>query len=98
MIKITKEYTLFEFDELEEEAQEKALIDQINAEIELFDEESGPSWMLESIKEMEKMHTPWFLDSYILANYKQELIETIKTNEYLFFGSGELIPVDMYPN
>ena len=47
--------------------------------------------------EMDKMQTPWFIGSCIYEYHKEDIIETIKANEYLFFEDGELIPVDYYP-
>jgi hypothetical protein len=38
---------------------------------------------------MEKMQTPWFLGEVIRFDHEQELIETIKANNYLFLASGE---------
>jgi len=105
MHRVTKNYLVYPFDELDEQGKSFAIGAHIEFEIELLngncfehDEEAGPGWMVESIKEMEKMQTPWFLGEYIYEHYKEEIIATIKANNYLFFSDGRLIPTDLYPD
>ena len=90
----TKTFELYEFEELSLEAQDKAVSNHIDFEIELMDEDSL-YW--HCAVEMDKMQTPWFIGSCIYEDHKEDIIETIKANEYLFFEDGELIPVDYYP-
>ena len=88
---------LYEFKELSEEAQERAISDHINFEIEVAqpgDEEN--CWLQDSFDEAERLHTPWFLGSIIYENHKQDIIDNIELNEYLFFEDGELVPVSYY--
>ncbi len=53
---------LYKFDELTPEAQDKAIANHINFEVEVMDEDS-PFYYL--AKEMDKMQTPWFLGEAI---------------------------------
>ena len=91
---ITKTFDLYEFNELSKEAQDKAMNHHINFEIETMDEDSP---YYHCAEEMDKMQTPWFLGEYLYECHKDDFIETIKANEYLFFENGTLIPVDYYP-
>lgn len=81
----TKIINLYTFDELSNEAKEKAISDQIEFEIEIMDEDSP---YYKYAIEMEKYQTPWFLGSEIYHNEKESLIETIKINEYTFTSEG----------
>lgn len=91
---VTKEFNLYEIDELSRDAREKAIMDYINFEVEVMDEESPYYGYVE---EWERMQTPWFLHQVIYDKEKESIIDTIKANEYLFFENGELIPLDYYP-
>jgi hypothetical protein len=96
----TKTINLYSFDELSDKAKEKAICDHIEFEISEIgarkdDEECNPYWQY--AKEMERMQTPWFLGQVIYQKAKDQIIETIKANGYLFFEDGKLIPVSWYP-
>ena len=80
--------TVYTFDELSEEAQQKAISDHINFEIEVMDENSP---YYELALKMEKMQTPWFLPEYIYEKAKDVIIETIRINNYEFTSEGKLI-------
>ena len=56
------------------------------------------SWLYHCVIEMDKKQTPWFTDTYIYEKHKDDIIENIKANDYLFFKNGELIPTDYYPD
>jgi len=91
---ITKTFDLYKFDELSKEAQDKAINDHINFEIETMDV-NNPYY--HCAEEMDRMQTPWFLGECIYEHHKDEIVETIRINKYLFFEDGELIPTDYYP-
>jgi hypothetical protein len=58
---------------------------------------SEKSGFYHCVTEMEELRTPWFLGNCIYENHKEDIIETIKLNNYLFFKDGESIPSDYYP-
>ena len=91
---VTKEFNLYELNELSRDAREQAIMNHINFEVEVMDKESPYYGYVE---EMERMQTPWFLHQMIYDKEKESIIDTIKANEYLFFENGELIPLDYYP-
>jgi len=83
---------LYQFDELSDEAKNKALMDQVEFEIETMDENS-PFYSIS--EEMERMQTPWFLGETIFHEHREELIETIKANKYEFFSNGSFYGGDL---
>ena len=83
----------YEFKDLSESAQTKVLQEQVKFEVEIMDEESP---YFEIAEEMENLKTPWFLESEIFHKHKQELIETIEINNYLFDEEGEILPVSYH--
>ena len=95
MEKITKEYEIYHFDELSEDAQEKAISDHIDFEIEVYMDDEY-SYIHDSVLEAERMQTPWFLGAIIYEDHKQDIIDNIEANEYLFFEDGELVPGSYY--
>jgi hypothetical protein len=82
----------YEFDELSEDLQSKAINDVINFEIETMNEDSP---YFHCAMKMEKMKTPWFLGSAIYEDHKNDIIETIKLN-WLFDDEGEILPLTTY--
>jgi len=80
---------LYSFDELSEEAKNKAIIEQINFEIEVADENSP---FIPVFEEMERMHTPWFTAATIFhtPEYKNIIIENLRVNEYTFLSDGTM--------
>jgi len=46
---------------------------------------------------MDKMSTPWFLTEKILEDHREDIIEHIKSNNFLFFVDGESVPIELYP-
>jgi len=91
---ITKTFNLYEFKDLNKQAQEKAIYNDINFELEAMTE---ISWLYHCVIEMEKMQTPWFTSSYIYEKHKDDIIKSIEANNYLFFKDGDLVPADYYP-
>ena len=92
---ITKTFFIYRFDELSQDAQDRAVSDQIDFEIEVMDEDS---WLWPCVMKMREMQTPWFLGSYIWENHREDIIHNIQDNEYLYFKNGELIPREYYPD
>ena len=84
---------LYEFKGLNGDAQEKAIFDMIDFEIDISQEES---WLQDSFDKAEKLQTPWFTASIIYEDHKQDIIDNIEANEYLFFEDGELVPGSYY--
>lgn len=83
----------YEFKDLSEEATTKVLTDQATFVIETMDENS-PYYA--AYLEMQKMQTPWFLLETLFHDYKQQLIDDINVNEYLFDEEGELLNITRY--
>jgi hypothetical protein len=82
-------FTCFTFEDLSEEAKAKAINDHIEFEIEVMNEDSQYYYLAE---EMNKMQTPWFLGEAIYEKHKDDIIESIVINEYLFDVTGEILP------
>jgi len=94
---ITKTYNIYKFDELSEEAKEKAISDQIEFEVENYDVNINDNFK-DSIEKAEKLQTPWFLGSIIYEDHKDDIIDIIKIYDYGFFEDGDLIGLDFYPD
>lgn len=95
---ITKTFNLYEFEELSEKAKEKAIDDYINSEIEMGTLiQKCQVFFKDAIDEAERLQNPWLLQSIIDEKYKDEIINTMKINDYLFFKNGDLIPLSYYP-
>ena len=77
---------VYQFDELNETAKEKAIVNQLNFEIEIGIDEDSPYYP--AVVKMDKMQTPWFLAETLFFDYKETLIDTIKANEYYFLQDG----------
>jgi len=95
------ETKVYEFNELSEEAKKKARLDHANFLIEIssnyYDNEGNVKkdyegyFVVEAIKRMERMKTPWFLAETLYFDYQKEIDEEIILNEYEFTEGGELI-------
>ena len=94
---ITKTYNIYKFDELSEEAKEKAISDQIEFEVENYDVNINDNFK-DSIEKAEKLQTPWFLGSIIYEDHKDDIIDIIKIYDYGFFEDRDLIGLDFYPD
>lgn len=85
MRKVTKIFEVYQFDELGEEEQTKAL----NSIIEILLEtpyEFQPPNVKRAWDEAEEMQTPWFFREYIIEYAKDEVFEIARNNEYLKNG------------
>ena len=85
----------YQFIDLCEDSQNKVLDDQVQFEIDIMDENS-PYYNI-AIK-MERMQTPWFLGEEIYHNHKDDLIDNIDANGYLFDEYGDILPVTYHIN
>lgn len=79
---------IYTFDELSDEAKEQAISDHIDFEIETAGDKD--SYLQPAFDEAERLHTPWFLGSIIYEKFKDQIIETIKLNEYEFYANGKI--------
>lgn len=85
----------YEFDELRYNSQETAICDHVS-----FWMEGGREYDIENkgnferaCDKAEELKTPWFTGSYVYDYCKDEIIEQIVINKYLFDEEGELIPL-----
>ena len=90
---VTKEYKLYELDELKPAAKEEAILAWAKFEADYMTEDSA-FW--HCAEEMDKMSTPWFLTEKILEDHREDIIEHIKSNNFLFFVNGDPIPIELY--
>ena len=92
-VTITREYEVYDYNELSKEAKEKAINDKISEWIEYipFDKLPHNSNLYKAYKESNIMQTPWFLPSYIYDYCKKELEQELK--ECSFLSDGRLFIV-----
>lgn len=90
----TNEIKAYEFKDLSEEVQEKVIMDHANfwLEVRQYDEKNKGNFE-KAIDKAEEMKTPWFTHEYIYKYCKDEIIEEIKANKYLFDKKGNILPV-----
>lgn len=94
MITITKNFDIYNFDELEKTAKEKAINETIEIEIEIMDDPDTNPYQ-DCVDEMERMHTPWFLGECIWEYHSDMILDIL--NNYYFLKDGEIAPPDYYP-
>ena len=87
---ITKKYDVYSFDELSEEAKEKAIIDTALFWLEVIPYEEMTGNLKKAVNRAEELKTPWFTPSYIYDYCKDEIIEVIKINGWQFTKDGEI--------
>ena len=80
----------YELKDLTGDVYNKVISDHINFEIEIMNKDS---YLYPCVGKMERMQTPWFLAEYIWDEHKNDIIETIEINDYLFDDDGELLPI-----
>ena len=81
---------VYKFEELTEEAKDKAISDHIEFLIETLLEGEASDNFKKACKKAEEMRTPWFTGSYVYDYCKEEIIEEIKINDYDFTEEGKL--------
>ena len=94
MKKIIRIYNIYQFDELSNEAKEVAIEDYIEFEIEVYEDDSD-SLIYDSVQKAEDYHTPWFLNSIIYEDHKEDIIEILKNSKYWFFDNGKLVSIEL---
>ena len=90
----------YEFDDLNEEIQDKTISDHIDFWMETYayDNKDIPPNLKKAYDKADEMLTPWFTGSYIYEYCKEEIIEEIKTNDYLFDEEGDMLPICYHTN
>lgn len=89
---ISEKNDKYKFDELSNDAQLKAIFDEIIFWCECRDYDNEcPGTFEKAVDKAEGMQTPWFLHEYIYEYCLEEVISTIKINNYLFDTDGNLI-------
>lgn len=78
---------IYTFDELSNEAKERAISDHINFEIEVAGKDS---YIYPAIEEADRLQTPWFTASIVYEMFKDSIIDTIKINRYEFTADGKI--------
>lgn len=89
----------YEFDELSEEVQEKVIGEFVSmwTEFKEYDEKNKGNFE-KAIDMAERMQTPWFANSYVYDYCKDEIINDINLNFYLFSDDGEILPIFYHVN
>jgi hypothetical protein len=82
MQKITKEYTIYEFDELDKEAQDYAIDSLISLYIKCMPYDEMSPDMKKACTKAEEMKTPWFTGEYIWEYCEDEIMEELKRHTY----------------
>ncbi len=83
----------YEFKDLNKDAQNKAITDYIKFMMDSIPYEYGSDNYRKAIDEAKDMKTPWFSPMYIYKYCKDEIIDAIEMNEYLFDEKGNLLPI-----
>jgi len=77
------------FDELDKEAQNMAVMEHVKFLLEIGCNDEQPEYFVNiAADNMEKMRTPWFLAETLYFDYRKEIEEEIRVNEYEFFSDG----------
>ena len=103
-ITLTYPIRAFEYDDLGDEAKEKAIADRAEFLLDLCnsglltEKEFASQYpvVVRAIEKAEAMLTPWFTVSYIIDYCRDMIEEEIKMNDYLFSDNGNLLPVRYY--
>lgn len=82
----TKTFNVYKFNELSEDAQNRAVNSELNAMLEVAKIEDLSPSMQEAIAEAERLQTPWFLNQIIWESCEDEVREWMNSNEYLENG------------
>lgn len=87
-----KSYTVkaLSFDELSKAAQDRAISDHIIFLLEVTSYEQAEGEFKRAIDEADRMQAPWFAAEYVRDYCRDEIIESIRTNEYEFYADGSL--------
>jgi len=78
---------VYKFDELSDKAKEKAIRDTIQCELSVPNEDS---FVWDSIRQAEKMETPWFAGEYVYEMHKKDIVNIIRANGYEYTVDGKV--------
>jgi hypothetical protein len=87
MEKVTKEYDVYQFNELGEVARKRAIESAISFYMESVPYEEMSTTMQQACDKADDMRTPWFTGSYIWDYCEDEIIESCEGYEYTEDGS-----------
>mgnify|MGYP000937857675 CR=1 FL=1 len=90
MKEVTVTYKVYTFDELSEEARERAINDEIKFYLEAYSYEDIPEEMQHAIDKAEKMQTPWFTGEYIWEDCKEFILDGCR--QYDYTADGKVFP------
>ena len=83
---VTKQFEVFTFDELGDQARYQAINDEINFMLEVTDyDQAGPE-LKKAIDKAEQMQTPWFVGEYVFEYCKTDILEALKGMSFLETG------------
>ncbi len=89
------EIPIYQFDELSEDAKNRAVQDEITAMLEMYTdpEEDGSEQFWRAVEECERLGTPWFIADAIWEYCQDEILEQVRQLEFYedggFFGHIE---------
>lgn len=83
---VRKEYKIYEYQELNKDAQNKVVNDYINWIIERMPYSHMSPDMKRAVNKSESMQTPWFVGSYIYEYAMEEILLYVETQSYLMNG------------
>lgn len=89
MRKITKEYTIYKFDELDENTQNSVVSNYIQDWLYSVDYEklNKNSNLFKAIKKAEELQTPWFTIQYVYDYNKKVILRNVRKEEYYKNGN-----------
>lgn len=89
MRKITKEYTIYKFNELDEDIQNRVVSNYIEDWLCSIDYEklNKNSNLYKAIKKAEDLQTPWFTINYVYDYCEKEILRNVKKEEYYKNGN-----------
>ena len=83
---ITKEFKIYSYDELSEEAKQKAINDEIESFLDCVPYEDMDKNYKMAVDKANAMQTPWFTAGYIWEYCKDDILEILKGYEFLENG------------
>lgn len=89
MRKVTKECTIYKYDELSEESKNKAIGDYIEVLLDLtdFTTLNKNTNLYKAIKKAEEMRTPWFTMQYVWEYCEKDILKEMRRAEYYEDGN-----------
>ena len=85
---ITKTIEVYEFNELSEEAKDKAIKEHVDylIDIDWNYEEYIPGYVQEAMERSEEMETPWFFGQYIYQYGQEYIVQELQDHDFLITG------------